>query len=123
MLTPEDITNLLDLPDEWEILRQGVEKNNQDNVKKIYIAISTPDDVITILVFPGYKADECSIEVGWKKIKQLEHHGHTVTLAAHPGGERSHYIWYCPKNNATFMINFSCDLEIIQPILNSIKCH
>jgi hypothetical protein len=123
MLTPEYIIQRIKLPATWEIIRDGADKNINGKIQKIYIVLSTPDDVITILAYLNCKADECSIEVGWKLKRSIELHGHKVILTEHPGGGRSQYIWYCAQSNATFMINFSKDLAGVWKILRKIKCH
>lgn len=123
MLTPKYILNKVSFPPDWELLREGLEEKNRTKTKRIYFVLTTPDDVVTIIVFLNIKAENCSVDAGWKVKKTTQLDEHKVILAEHPGGGRKQYIWHCPKSKATFMINFSSDPDKIWRIFSRIQCH
>lgn len=123
MIAPEFIIENLRLPSTWEFVKQGVEKDDDGEPNRIYIVLSTPTDVISILVYLNLKADDSSIKVGWKLNNKFEHRGHEISLLEHPCGARRQYIWYCPNTNATFMINFTLEPDSVWEVCSKIRCH
>jgi len=123
VLTPKYILNKVSLPTDWELVTKGLEKQNRKTTKRIYFTITTPDDIITIIVFLNLKAENCSVDAGWELKKTTQLDEHKVILTEHPEGGRKQYIWYCPKSDATFLINFSETPIIVWKVLNKIQCH
>jgi hypothetical protein len=123
MITPDSMMANIHLPEGWEIINQGTERF-RGRTPRVYIVVATPTDVITIVAYLNCKAEDCTIEVGWKIIEEaLKLQDHTVTLVEHPQGGRLQYIWYCPRSNATFMINFSTDVNLVWNVLSKLQCH
>ena len=123
MLTPDYIINNIKFPTKWKILKKGVEKEVYKKTQRIYILISTPKDIISILGFLKLKFENSSLAVGWKLKKYEKLLGHKVMLMKQPGDGRSQYIWYCPISDATFMINFSLNPVLMWKIIKNLRCH
>ena len=66
MLTAKFILKRISLPTDWEPLREGLDEENRKNIKRIYIVFTTPNDVVTIIVYLNLKAENCSVQAGWK---------------------------------------------------------
>ena len=111
------------LPDDWEVIKEGGDELGVHNQIKTYYVIQIPDDVLTIMIYENIKADKSSIEAGWEKVGKKMLHGHRALLVRHPSGSRSQYIWYCPTSNLTCMVNFTKSAEQIGPFLKKISCH
>ena len=123
VLTPKYILDKVSLPTDWELVSKGQEEQNRKTTKRIYFVINSPDDIISIIVFLNLKAENCSMDAGWELKKTTYLGKHKVILTEHPGGDRKQYIWYCPKSEATFMINFSSEPDKIWRIFSKIQCH
>lgn len=127
MFSPDDILSTLRLPEDWELIRQDLvfEKDGDTDSppRRFSIVLSIPEDVITIIIYLGSKADEDALQAGWELVRRNTLLEHTVALVVHPSGKRKQFVWYCPESNATCMINFSHDADTVWGVLSKMRCH